>query len=162
LSATQARLANAADLIAAANEGASALSEADDALAVRLSQLTQRLRAVAGHDPALADVVALLEPAAIQLDEAARALRDYQRRLDLDPAELKRVEERLSAIHDVARKHRVRPEALPPARRTEARLAALRIANADARGARREAEKQYHAQPANCRRSAGAGNEFTG
>jgi DNA repair protein RecN (Recombination protein N) len=146
LSAAQSRLANAADLIAAANEGAAALSEADDALAARLSQLTQRLRAVAGHDPALAEVVALLEPAAIQLDEAARALRDYQRRLDLDPAELKRVEERLSTIHDVARKHRVRPEALPALlAETEARLAALaESANADALAARAaEAEKQY-------------------
>ena len=146
LSAAQSRLANAADLIAAANEGAAALSEADDALAARLSQLTQRLRAVARHDPALAEVVALLEPAAIQLDEAARALRDYQRRLDLDPAELKRVEERLSTIHDVARKHRVRPEALPALlAETEARLAALaESANADALAARAaEAEKQY-------------------
>ena len=146
LSAAQSRLANAADLIAAANEGVAALSDADDALAVRLSQLTQRLRSVAGHDPALAEVVALLEPAAIQLDEAARALRDYQRRLDLDPDELKRVEERLSAIHDVARKHRVRPEALPALlAETEARLAALaESANAEALAARAaEAEKQY-------------------
>ena len=39
-------------------------------------------------------------------------MRDYQRRLDLDPAELARVEARLGAIHDLARKHRVRPEEL--------------------------------------------------
>ncbi|MEO8755762.1 MAG: DNA repair protein RecN [Casimicrobiaceae bacterium] len=146
LSAAQSRLANAADLIAAANEGVAALVDADDALATRLSQLTLRLRAVAGHDPALGEVVALLEPAAIQLDEAARALRDYQRRLDLDPEELKRVEDRLSAIHDVSRKHRVRPEALPALlAETEARLAALaESANAQALAARAaEAEKQY-------------------
>ena len=83
-------------------------------------------------------MVALLEPAGIQLDEAARALRDYQRRLDLDPAELKRVEDRLTAIHDVARKHRVRPEALPALlAETEARLAALaEAADAEALAAR--------------------------
>ena len=98
------------------------------------------------HDPALGDVVALLEPAAIELDEAARALRDYQRRLDLDPAELKRVEERLAAIHDMARKHRVRPEALPALlAETEARLAALaESADAQALAQRAaQAEREY-------------------
>ena len=39
LSAAQSRLANAADLIAAATQGGEALSEGDDALAVRLAQL---------------------------------------------------------------------------------------------------------------------------
>jgi DNA repair protein RecN (Recombination protein N) len=126
LTASQSRLAHAAELIAIASEGAAALSEADDALTARLGQLVQRLRAGVAHDPALGDVVVLLEPAAIELAEAARALRDYQRRLDLDPAELTRVEDRLAAIHDMARKYRVRPEALPGLlAETEARLAAL-------------------------------------
>ncbi len=143
LSAAQSRLANAADLIAAANDGVAALSEADDALAVRLAQLTQRLRGAAAHDPALAEVGALLEPAAIQLDEAARALRDYQRRLDLDPDELRRVEQRLAAIHDVARKHRVRPDALPALlAETEARLSALAESADAAELARRAAEAE--------------------
>ena len=91
-----------------------------------MAQLTQRLKASAAHDPALAEIVALLEPAAVELDEAARTLRDYLRRLDLDPKELQRVETRLTAIHDLARRHRVRPEALPALlAETEARLTAL-------------------------------------
>ncbi len=145
LSATQSRLANASALLEAANEGEELLCERDDALSVRLAQFAQRLAAVAAHDPALAKVIALLEPARIQLDEAARALRDYRRRLDLDPAELRRVEERLAAIHDMARKHRVRPEALPGLlAQTEARLKAL-AASTDAESlahaaARAEAE----------------------
>jgi DNA repair protein RecN (Recombination protein N) len=146
LSSSQSRLAHAAELIAIAAEGVAALSESDDAIAAQLAHLVQRLRAAVAHDPALADVVSLLEPAAIELEEAARALRDYQRRLDLDPAELKRVEERLAAIHDMARKHRVRPEALPALlAETEARLAAL-ADSADAQAlARRvaEADKRY-------------------
>ncbi len=146
LSATQSRLANAAELIALATEGMAALAEADDALTTRLAQLTQRVRMATAHDPALTDVVGLLEPAAIQLDEAARALRDYQRRLDLDPDELKRVEERLSAMHDLARRHRVRPDALPALlAETEARLAALaESADAEALAKRAAAaEKRY-------------------
>ena len=149
LSAAQSRLANAADLISAASEGTLALADGDDALTTRLAHLAQRLQAAAAHDTALADVVALLEPAAIQLDEAARALRDYQRRLDLDPDELKRVEDRLSAIHDMARKHRVRPEALPALlAETEARLAALaEAADAQALAARAdEAARQFRTQ----------------
>ncbi len=147
LSARSRRLANAADLIEAATQGSEALTDGEDALAVRLAQLTQRLKSSAVNDPALAAVVALLEPAAVELDEAARALRDYLRRLDLDPQELERVEGRLSAIHDTARRHRVRPDALPALlAETEARLAAL-AESADAEAlARRadEAGKKYH------------------
>ncbi|HTP97958.1 MAG TPA: DNA repair protein RecN [Casimicrobiaceae bacterium] len=141
LTASQSRLAHAAELIAVAGEGAAALSEADDALTARLAQLVQRLRAAAAHDPALGDVVALLEPAGIELAEAARALRDYQRRLDLDPAELRRVEDRLAAIHDMARKYRVRPETLPALlAETEARLGAL-AESSDAEGLARRASQ---------------------
>ena len=140
LAATQSRLANVADLTAAAGEGVAALAEADDALGSRLAQVTQRLRGAAAHDPTLAEAVALLEPAAIAVDEAARALRDYLRRLDADPDALRRVEERLSAVHDVARKHRVRPDALPALlAETEARLAAL-AESADATALARRAD----------------------
>jgi DNA repair protein RecN (Recombination protein N) len=134
LSAAQARLANATALLEAATEGEDLLAAGDDALSVRLAQLVQRLSTLARHDPALDEIVALLEPAGIQLTEAARGLRDYRRRLDLDPSELARVETRLAAVHDAARKHRVRPEALPSLlAETEARLAALaESADADA------------------------------
>ena len=112
LSAAQTRLANAAALIEACEQAADALEESDDAIARRVAQVASRLRAAAAHDPALGEVAALVEPAQAQVAEAARALRDYRRRLDLDPAELARIDERLSALHDVARKHRVKPDAL--------------------------------------------------
>jgi DNA repair protein RecN (Recombination protein N) len=148
LSAAQSRLGNASALLEAATAGEDLLADSDDALTVRLAQFAQRLAALAHHDPALAEIVALLEPAGIQLAEAARALRDYRRRLDLDPAELARVEARLATLHDVARKHRVRPEALPALRaETEARLAALaESADADALArAAAAAEASYRA-----------------
>jgi DNA repair protein RecN (Recombination protein N) len=134
LSATQSRLANAAGLIEATTQGEELLAGGDDALTVRLAQLAQRLRAEAVHDVALDPIIELLEPARIQLEETARALREYRRRLDLDPQELARVEERLTAIHDLARKHRVRPESLPALlAETDARLATLaESADADA------------------------------
>jgi len=130
LASAQSRLAHAAALLEAAAAGEEELTEADGALARRLASLLARLDAGAIHDPALKDVVALLEPARIQLVEAARELRGYRQKLDLDPAELARIEERQAAIHDVARKYRVRPEALPDLlAQTEAQLAALREAS---------------------------------
>jgi len=148
LTQMQSRLAHAAALIEAALSGEEGLAYGDDALSSRLSALIGKLDAHSAHDPALAEIVALLEPARIGIDEAARALRGYRQKLDVNPAELARVEERLAAIHDTARKHRVRPEALPQLRAdTETRLAALaESANAAALGERAaEAKASYRA-----------------
>ena len=134
LTASQRRLANASSLIEATSRAESVLTDGDDALSTRLVQIVQSLRNASADDAALSDVVALLEPAAIQVDEAARALRDYLRRADVDPAELARVEARLAAIHEMARRHRARPDELHAlAQSTAARLAELDLAtDADA------------------------------
>ena len=148
LIASERRLVNAAALIDVAAQAEDALSEGDDAIGPRLARIAQKLAQASADDPALSPIVALLEPAAIQLDEAARAVRDYRRRLDLDPDELTRVQERLSAIHDLARKHRVRPDALPAlVLATHARLAELAEAT-DAKAlaeAASEAHRRYDA-----------------
>ncbi|MEP7205929.1 MAG: DNA repair protein RecN [Casimicrobiaceae bacterium] len=126
VSQAQTRLAHAASLLETTAAAEEAMAEGDDAIARRLHGIVARLKAGVVHDSALADVLALLEPAAIQLDEAARSLRSYRQRLEVDPGELARVEERLSAMHDLARKHRVRPEELPTLlAATQARLAEL-------------------------------------
>jgi len=126
LTQAQSRLAHAAALIEAATAAEEALADGDDALSSRLAALIAKLDALSVHDPALAAIVELLEPARIGVDEASRALRAYRQKVDIDPTELGRIEERLSAIHDVARKHRARPEALPALMaETDARLAAL-------------------------------------
>jgi len=126
LTQAQSRLAHAAALIEAATAAEEALADGDDALSSRLAALIAKLDALSVHDPALAAIVDLLEPARIGVDEASRALRAYRQKVDIDPTELGRIEERLSAIHDVARKHRARPEALPALMaETDARLAAL-------------------------------------
>lgn len=126
LNATQSRLANAVDLLEAAAAGVAELIDSDGALSVRLAALGQRLQRAAAHDPSLEEIVTLCEEARVRVDEAGRALRGYRERLDLDPAELVRVEERIAAIHAVARKHRISPEALPAlALETQAQLAAL-------------------------------------
>ena len=148
LTQAQSRLAHAASLIEAAIAGEDALADGDDALTSRLATLIAKLEALSAHDAALGEIVELLNPARIGIEEAARALRGYRQKLDVDPAELSRIEERLSAIHDVARKHRVRPEGLPALlAETDARLAALAESSDAVALARRaaEAEAAYQA-----------------
>jgi DNA repair protein RecN (Recombination protein N) len=126
LNAAQSRLANAASLLEAAAAGVAELIESESALNLRLAALIHQLRRAATHDRSLDPIVALADEALVRVDEAGRALRNYRERLDLDPAELARVEERLASIHAIARKHRVAPEALPAlAQETDARLAAF-------------------------------------
>jgi DNA repair protein RecN (Recombination protein N) len=135
LSQAQSRLAHAATLLGAATTAENELTEGDEALAARLAGLEHRLAQAAQHDQeSLAGIVLLVDEARIRVEEAGRSLRAYRERLDLDPAELARVETRLAAFHDLARKHRVRPEALPAlAEETGRRLAELTaVANADA------------------------------
>ena len=148
LNAVQSRLANAAGLLEAAAVGEAELVEGEAALNSRLAALIQRLRQAMAHDRSLSEVVALVDEARIRIDEAGRALRAYRDRLDLDPAELSRIEERLAAIHAVARRYRVPPDELPTlATQTAASLAAL-AENADTEAlsrAEREALAAYRA-----------------
>ncbi|MEC7816258.1 MAG: DNA repair protein RecN, partial [Pseudomonadota bacterium] len=63
--------------------------------------------------PALADTLQMLNEAHIQISEAGDNLRHFVEDYEADPARLAEVEERLSAIYQMARKHRIGPEELP-------------------------------------------------
>jgi DNA repair protein RecN (Recombination protein N) len=131
VSAEHHRLAHAASLIDGVQGALAALSESDDgsALVARANSITATLRSLADFDPALNDVLATLEPATIQLQEAARSLGHYAQRLELDPERLAQVEQRLDALHSAARKFRLSPEALPAEHEAcRAQLAALEAA----------------------------------
>ena len=120
------RLAHAAALIEGAQSSVEALDEGEGAIAALLSSIIHRLTPLAAIDPALNDVLASLEPARIEVTEAARALNDYLSRADLDPRRLAVVESRIDALHAVGRKLRVAPEALADTLETRrTRLAAL-------------------------------------
>jgi DNA repair protein RecN (Recombination protein N) len=145
LVAAQARLANAAGLIDTTRQVEAAL-DGDDALVERTAQLVEQLKQASVHDAALLPVADALAAAHIQLDDVAHTLRDYLRKLDLDPAELARVEERLAALHQAGRKLRVRPEELPALlAQTQAQLAALsESADVTALAARAETAARYY------------------
>ncbi len=105
------RHAHAASLIAACESGLQQLA-GDDALASRLQQARATLQHEASHEPRLNDVDAMLDSAAIQMDEALALLERVRDDLDLDPDAMGELERRLSRIHDLARKHRMRPDQL--------------------------------------------------
>lgn len=107
------RHAHAADLIAAC-EGAFARlgGEEGPSLSRSLQQVRSDLQRVVEHEPRLGDVDGMLDAAAIQVDEALALLDRVRSDLDLDPSALEVIEQRLTRIHELARKHRVPPEQL--------------------------------------------------
>ncbi|MDR0934031.1 MAG: DNA repair protein RecN [Burkholderiaceae bacterium] len=113
ISASHARLANAASLVGGAGEALAEIGESEQPMVSRLNAVQQRLARLAELDDALSPTVELLESARIQLQEAVYALRDYLSRAEPDPDRLMQVEARLDALHSAARKYRVAPEALP-------------------------------------------------
>ena len=107
------RLANANRLLEGAQGAVALLYEGDEqTISTMLEQTLSELQELQGYDSSLTAACELLEGAAIQAREAATELRRYVDRLELDPERLAWVEQRLADIHELARKHRIAPEAL--------------------------------------------------
>ncbi len=107
------RLAHAASLIEGVRGAIDALSESEGAALGAVSGVLSRLRPLLEYDGSLRETFALLESGETQLRESAYALRHYADRVEPDPGRLREVEQRLEAMHNVARKFRARPEELP-------------------------------------------------
>ena len=101
-------LANAAYIIESANDIAAGCEAQRDQLA-RIVQLANDERMTGSATDNLRE---LLQSALIQLDEAQAETARFAASVELDPEGLRAAEERLSALHDMARKHRAQPDAL--------------------------------------------------
>lgn len=108
-----ARLANGAKIMSGCQEAIDALSDADNSVESTLSKASANISALAEHDSALSEISQALESAQIQIDEAVHGLNRYLQKLDLDPARLSEVEERMQALHGAARKYRTEADDLP-------------------------------------------------
>lgn len=113
LESEQRTLANAGDILSGSYQLGALLSGGEGDIAEQLHRALQLLAAMPGQGPALTEVAQLLDSARIQVDEAAGSLSRYIDRFEMDPERLAEVEERLSAIYQAARKHRVQPQELP-------------------------------------------------
>ena len=142
----QRRLGNANALLEGASAALAALEDGEAASLPLLQHAGARLSELTGFDPALAEAAGLFETALIQLEESVQALRRYQDRLELDPARLNELDNRIDAVTQMARKHRVAAEELPDLLLgLQARLAELTLrADPAALAAReRKAESAY-------------------
>ncbi len=102
-------LANAAFIIESANAIASGCETQRDPLS-RLVQLANDERMTSDSTLNLRE---LLQSALIQIDEAAAETARFAEGIEVDPERLRTTEERLGALHDLARKHRVAADELP-------------------------------------------------
>lgn len=143
LQAEHKRLAHAASLIEAVQFGLDVLSEAEMSTLTAVASVQSRLQGMVDFDPKLKEILDVLEPAQIQLQETVYGLRHYQQRLELDPQRLREVEARLDAVHTAARKFKLKIADIPERlQKIKTRLAEL-AAGFDADALRqREAEAQ--------------------
>ncbi len=107
------RLAHAASLVEGARFSLATLGEEDASCESQLDAALTRLDTLAGFDPALEEITALLQSAQAELAEALSALHRYADRLELDPDRLGEVERRIEAVLACARKFRSTPEEIP-------------------------------------------------
>ncbi len=124
----QRRLGNAKELLDGVGAALAGLEDGEAASLPSLQHAGARLAQLTAFDPALGEAAQLFEGALIQLEESALALRRYQDRLELDPARLGELDNRIDAVTQMARKHRVTPEELPELlQRLQSRLAELTL-----------------------------------
>lgn len=128
LSQEQSRLSHSKELLQTVESSRAAIAD-DDGLAESVAQLVTALTHAERVDPVLGEARQLVESASVQLVEAAQSMRQYASKLNLDPERLQDIETRVSSLFALARKCRVRPEALEAHwQETEARLAQLTAA----------------------------------
>jgi DNA repair protein RecN (Recombination protein N) len=90
------------------------LSEGDEENCNQLlNQALNTLAQLGDISPSLTQASEMITTAQIQIQEASQELRHYLDRTELNPERLHEVDARLSAVFDVARKHRINPEEIP-------------------------------------------------
>ena len=97
--------ANSRRLIELATGVAQELTESEPSILGRLADTARLLRELEKVDPAAAAMVEAHTSAVVELEELARALVSYSERLDLDPAQLAEMEERVHLLQTLKRKY---------------------------------------------------------
>jgi DNA repair protein RecN (Recombination protein N) len=113
LETEQSQLSHAEGVLHSCHQATMLCTEDDSSAAALLRQALQQLEQLPIEVPALAETIQMLNEAQIQITEAGDNLRHFVDDYDADPTRLSAVEERLSAIYQMARKHRITPEQLP-------------------------------------------------
>jgi DNA repair protein RecN (Recombination protein N) len=105
---THRRLSQAQSLRSIVSQALTALEEVE-----ALGQARTSLGRIDDDHPALASARETLTTIGELMDDARHDLRSFEDSLSFDPETLETLAERLTELHELARKHRVTPEALP-------------------------------------------------
>lgn len=112
LEAEHRKLAHAGRLLQDGGMAQDQLYGGDASAYDRLATIGGMLETLASIDANFGLALELVTSAQAQVHEAADSLRHALERLDLDPERLAQAEQRLAAIHELARKHRIKPAEL--------------------------------------------------
>jgi len=108
------RLANLEQIISVGQAQLDRLYENDEQSINRmLNRCLGELTQIARFAPELNDICALLSDAQIQTEEAALQLRRFLEFQEADPRHMERLENQLSIIQSLSRKHHISPDGLP-------------------------------------------------
>lgn len=113
LEAEQRSLSNAEEILRGSQQLAAFCGDEEQGLSVNLHRALHVLRNLPEKSAALKTAEELLSSAHIQVEEALHEIEQHIDRFNIDPQRLLQVEGRLSAIYDLARKHRIQAEELP-------------------------------------------------
>ncbi|HSW69034.1 MAG TPA: DNA repair protein RecN [Gammaproteobacteria bacterium] len=143
------QLAHAGELLQNINVALNFLTENEEKNSLGLlHQALQALETIQHVDPKISSWVENLKTAVIQISETESDLQHYLNSVDLDPERLSWLENRISTLFDVARKHKISPNELYEFQKklsTELK----ELANSDERlnqlsSHLKKIEKQYH------------------
>ena len=99
------RASNSRRLIELASSVTRRLAEADDAVLTQLGETQRLLRELEKIDSEIAGLSSAHAASVVELSEIARTLTNYAERLDLDPAQLAALEQRVTLFETLKRKY---------------------------------------------------------
>ena len=107
-------LSSADDILAAVVVALNACREDEETNASsQLHHALAALRELPEPHQSVKSAIELLETAVIQVDEAVTELRAFNDQFEADPSRLEALNERLTTLHSVARKHKIKAAQLP-------------------------------------------------
>lgn len=111
------QLANAEQLQHTLHEAINLCEGDSPSVRQQLQRCEQLITPLSEQSDELQDALNLLDSAAIQIEEACLSLKQNLESLQASPNELMDLETRLTSFHDLARKHKCKPDELPVIRK---------------------------------------------
>jgi DNA repair protein RecN (Recombination protein N) len=106
------RLSNVKVIGDGAQAALSSLNDDDDGIVSRMGSLSAQLEGLAAIDKSLRPLYDSLESARLTIEDVSEQLSDYSGSLEMDPARISVINDRLAQYADYARKYGVKPEEL--------------------------------------------------